>query len=334
VMPPDVSFRHIEFYMGLELERGRAATTVNQHLHALRTFFRWLLREGIVTTNPAADSFTIPRPQRLPNYLTIPDQEKVLATLAADARVSGQRNYALVAMGLFTGLRVQELANLRRGHVDLTAGLVRVLDGKGGKDREVPITPRLAAILTAYLGDVHPALGAQGLGRLGAAVLEELVGQGPRSVTELGAALAWPSARIQEALRVLQVSGFARCVARGVSVATPLGVQKVETGQTSPYMFPRTKLTRTAEAGSPIPTRVLYRMIQSAVAPIIGRPCYPHMLRHSFASRLRENNAPLELVQEALGHVNISTTLIYAHISTGKRREDLTRYLEGPGEGG
>ena len=73
-------------------------------------------------------------------------------------------------------------------------------------------------------------------------------------------------------------------------------------------------------------------MIQSAVAPTIGRSCHPHMLRHSFASRLRENNAPLELIQEGMGHANIGTTLIYAHISTGKRREDLTRYLEGPEE--
>ena len=88
-------------------------------------------------------------------------------------------------------------------------------------------------------------------------------------------------------------------------------------------------MTRTAPLGSPIATRVLYRMIQSAVAPIVGRSCHPHMLRHSFAYRLRENGAPIELVQEAMGHANIGTTLVYAHISTTKRREDLTRYLDG-----
>jgi integrase/recombinase XerD len=53
------------------------------------------------------------------------------------------------------------------------------------------------------------------------------------------------------------------------------------------------------------------------------------MLRHSFASRLRENGAPLELIQDALGHANIGTTLIYGHVSTKKQRADIARYLEG-----
>jgi integrase/recombinase XerD len=58
------------------------------------------------------------------------------------------------------------------------------------------------------------------------------------------------------------------------------------------------------------------------------------MLRHSFASRLRENGAPLEVIQEALGHQDISTTLIYAHVSSAKQRADIARYLEGQGKEG
>ena len=57
------------------------------------------------------------------------------------------------------------------------------------------------------------------------------------------------------------------------------------------------------------------------------------MLRHSFTTRLREHGADLQLIQEALGHADIGTTTIYAHLTTSKRRQDLARLLEGPGEG-
>jgi site-specific recombinase XerD len=52
------------------------------------------------------------------------------------------------------------------------------------------------------------------------------------------------------------------------------------------------------------------------------------MLRHSFASRLRENSADLQDMQEALGHSSIVTTTMYAHISTRRRREKLAEYLK------
>ena len=57
------------------------------------------------------------------------------------------------------------------------------------------------------------------------------------------------------------------------------------------------------------------------------------MLRHSFTTRLREHGADLQLIQETLGHADIGTTTIYAHLTTSKRRQDLARLLEGPGEG-
>ena len=60
----------------------------------------------------------------------------------------------------------------------------------------------------------------------------------------------------------------------------------------------------------------------------------PHTLRHSFASRLRENGAPIDLISECLGHVDVRTTMIYAKITTKKRHEDLALYLEGPAEPG
>ena len=78
--------------------------------------------------------------------------------------------------------------------------------------------------------------------------------------------------------------------------------------------------------------RTIFKVVRQVVSPIIGRPVAPHTLRHSFATRLREHGADLQLIQESLGHASITTTVRYAHIATGKRRQDLARLLEGPGE--
>jgi site-specific recombinase XerD len=91
--PDDVGFRNIEFYLGwLQTERGVKATTANRHVHALRTFWKWMVREEITTRNPAADVFLLPTRKKLPRYLTIPEQEKLLTALAQDSTLLGVRD--------------------------------------------------------------------------------------------------------------------------------------------------------------------------------------------------------------------------------------------------
>ena len=64
--PDDVSFRHLEFYLGwLQKERGVKATTANRHVHALRTFWKWMVREEITMKNPATDVFLLPTHKKL-----------------------------------------------------------------------------------------------------------------------------------------------------------------------------------------------------------------------------------------------------------------------------
>lgn len=302
--PASVTFRHIELYLAwIQRERGCVISTANRHRHAIGQLFRWCRREGLVPGNPVDDVLGMRTPKRLPKYLTIPEQERVLAALAEDRTPIGRRDYALVATALFCGLRCEELASLRVDHVDLAAGRLRVV-GKGDKERELPVIPRLAAILHDYLTEIRPALINAPEGSVfrqgGRAWYLEMNGQRIRldATTE------------EEARSYLRMAP--------------------EAVRTTPYVFVSVARHshRFRRGGLPLLTRSIFAIVRGRVSVILGRPIHPHMLRHSFASRLREKDADLQIIQEALGHADIKTTTMYAHISTAKRRADLARLLE------
>ena len=97
----------------------------------------------------------------------------------------------------------------------------------------------------------------------------------------------------------------------------------------SPYVFVNTQRGyRGPRLAQPIGGRGIYHLIHRVVEPIIGQHVHPHMLRHSFATRLRTNGTDLQIIQEALGHASIATTTMYAHMATPKRLAELTRFLE------
>jgi site-specific recombinase XerD len=310
--PDDVTFRHLEFYLGwLQAERKLKATSANRHVHALRTFWKWMVREGITEKNPAAEVFLLPTHKKLPGYLSILDQERLLAALAADATPLGFRDYALVATGLLTGLRCAELSHLQLGHLDLDAGVLRVVEGKGKKDRELPIIPRLEQILRPYLEVTRPGLIALPAGFI----------QAPR-----------PSQR-QYYWRVIQTlpggKQVYRARAKSREEAERLRAAIPSSIAANPYVFVRGSAQWLPKHGvRPLGPRTIFITIRRLCDEILNRHVHPHMLRHSFASRLRENGADLQDIQEALGHAVITTTTMYAHLTTRRQREKLAEYLK------
>ncbi|MDU0458779.1 MAG: tyrosine recombinase XerC [Geobacteraceae bacterium] len=131
------------------LSKTTKKSSIGRKLAAIRSFFRFLLRRGVITKNPAELIATPKKEQRLPFHLDI-DQATSLMEAPDTEQQHARRDRAILELLYSSGLRVSELTGLNIGEIDLTAGMVRVM-GKGGKERIVPVGSRALEALSAYL---------------------------------------------------------------------------------------------------------------------------------------------------------------------------------------
>lgn len=146
--------QHLHRYRKSDGEPLTYGSQVNR-LNPVRAFCKWLLRENLVLADPAAALVLVRPPRRLPQVLTPVQVETILngADISTDA---GLRDRAIMEVFYSCGLRRTELLNLKRQEADLTAQVVWVRQGKGNKDRVVPIGERACAWVRKYLGQVRP----------------------------------------------------------------------------------------------------------------------------------------------------------------------------------
>jgi len=131
------------------LSRVVAPPSVGRKIAAIKAFFRFLKRRGLIAKDPAAD-LASPKVRRpLPTFLGVDAVREVVETPSGDDP-SSIRDRAVLELLYGSGLRVSELVRLDRRHVDLQGGLVHVL-GKGNKERIVPLGRPTVAALEAYL---------------------------------------------------------------------------------------------------------------------------------------------------------------------------------------
>jgi len=232
--------------------RGLAATSLARKAAALRACFRYLLRRGLVHTDPAATLGTPRGAERLPKVLKQRQVDQLLAG-PQTADPVGLRDRAVLELLYATGMRVGELCGLRLDSLDLQADSIRVL-GKGAKERDVPFGEPARAALLDYLAR--------------------------------GRAAMLPDASAAD---------------RGTAAAGSLF------------------FNRRRRPMSPRDVRGMLERYRAATG--IPRGTSPHTLRHSFATHLLEGGADLRAVQELLGHVALTTTQTYTHVSNERLRK-------------
>jgi integrase/recombinase XerD len=136
--------------------QGISARSVARAVAAIRTFYRFLMTHGVVTSDPA-EHLSSPRAlTRLPRFLSRSDVEKLLAAPDTGSP-AGMRDRAMLEILYASGLRVSELVGLTIAQVNLDIGLLTCM-GKGSKERIVPIGDSAVACVRQYLSAGRPGL--------------------------------------------------------------------------------------------------------------------------------------------------------------------------------
>jgi len=227
--------------------RGSKKSSLARKLAAQRSFFRYLVNEGILKHSPAEFVATPKLEKSLPAFLPV-DEVFSLVETPDPSSVWGARDRAILETLYSCGIRVSELVGLSDGDIDFHLGILRVY-GKGGKERVVPVGSKAVEALQAYLPRRDE-------------VLAQRKRMGPRA---------------------------------------PI------------FINPRgTRLTARSIA------RILLKHILRSG---FLRKVSPHGLRHTFATHLLDAGADLRFIQELLGHVSLSTTQRYTHVSVDKLME-------------
>jgi integrase/recombinase XerD len=131
------------------------------YLTAVKGLFRWLAKTNRVLLNPAAELVPPRVERRLPRAILAHSEVEAVLALPDLRDPVGLRDRAIMEVLYSTGIRRSELCRLRVGDVDAARGTVHILQGKGGRDRIIPIGDRALAWVERYLVDARPRLVSQ-----------------------------------------------------------------------------------------------------------------------------------------------------------------------------
>jgi integrase/recombinase XerC len=238
----EIDKQTVRGYLSHLMDQGKAKSGIARRLSAIRSFYRYLLREEILEVSPVATTASPKLDRRLPSFLTV-EEAKRLVESPDLSQPHGQRDRALLELLYASGLRISELVNLNVEQINLATNEIRIW-GKGAKERVVLIGAPAAQALSTYINRGRPSL---------------------------------------------------------------LG------GKKNNALF----VNRYGE-------RLLPRRVQKILAKYsqaIDKKVHPHMLRHTFATHLLDGGADLKVVQELLGHADLSSTQIYTHVTQSRARK-------------
>jgi len=138
-------------------ERNYASATVARKVAAVKSFFGFMVSDGILSSDPTENLSSPKVGKSLPKPLSVAEVEALLAEPAKDSTPEAKRDVAMIELLYAAGMRVSELVSLNMGDVNLEAGFVRCL-GKGAKERIIPIHQQAVKAVDEYMVAARPRL--------------------------------------------------------------------------------------------------------------------------------------------------------------------------------
>lgn len=218
------------------MDAGMKAISVNRKLSSLRTFYKYLLRKGIISVSPVQNVHGPKKSKPLPQFVREGDMECLLCATAQGGAFDEIREHVILQLFYETGVRLSELVGLNEGDVDFFRKTIKVT-GKRNKQRLIPIGEGLAESLKRYM----------------------------------------------------EAKDECACS----STLNPLFV---------------------TNKGERVYPGWVYRLVRKNLTQVVAlKKRSPHVLRHTFATAMLNNDAELGAVKELMGHESVSTTQIYTH---------------------
>lgn len=242
------SFKNIDYilirgFLANLREKGFEKRTIARKISAIRAFYKYLVTEEVITSDPTLHIQGMKLPKKLPEFLYPVEICELLSS--PDDSCLGLRDKAILELLYATGIRVGEITNLKLKDLDMENKILYIL-GKGSKERIVFFGEKAKESLENYLKRSRPVL-----------------------------------------LK----------------------------GREGDFLFLNKNGTRLTD-------RSVRRIVEKYVKKLsLKKKVTPHTLRHTFATHLLENGADLRTVQELLGHVSLSTTQIYTHVTKERLKE-------------
>lgn len=306
--PAEIRPRDIREYIAYRLNRGASTCTLMQELSALRSLFRFAEAMEIVPVSPARSVQTRRYSRKLPKALSQEDINRLI-----DSQ-DNLRDKTLLELMYSTGARVNEVSGMRVADVDWTARTVLV-NGKGAKQRLIPLNVRAVQLLKEYLGNRTEGWLFQAAGQ------NDQHGHVTKSTP--------PGWWLGKWRYDYQFDPAGKLQYRWMTVR--LGRIEEMSRQQAEEWFAQVLPKKLEPRPRPVkdqpldPTSIRYIVRKAGFRAGI-KNLHPHTIRHSFATHMYDGGADILTISRFLGHVSLTTTQIYTHVSTRKLQETLERF--------